>query len=208
MRNECGYVGRMPYWNEAPDAGAFNESALVVEFGGEGCKENNYAVVDGPFANTTLHLGPGETNTPHLLTRKCDWWNSTRVGQTFVDAANARTTLAGFQSLLFATVHLDGHNAVGGDMTDIQTAPNDPLFWLHHSYIDYLWWKWQGNNETRIYDPEGAGYETQVEPLTGFVETKEATVLNMFGVLPNGTACIQCCRIASEFSPSDRSDKS
>ncbi|KAK0448654.1 hypothetical protein EV421DRAFT_1475578 [Armillaria borealis] len=187
VRNECGYVGRMPYWNEPPDAGAFNESALVSEFGGEGFKENNYAVVNGPFANITLHLGPGMANTPHLLTRECNWWNSTRVGQAFVDAVNARTTFAGFQNLLFATIHRGGHNAVGGDMTDIQTAPNDPLFWLHHSYIDYLWWKWQGDNETRIFDREGAGYETQAEPKTGFVETSEATVLHMFDVLPNGT---------------------
>ncbi|SJK96983.1 uncharacterized protein ARMOST_00232 [Armillaria ostoyae] len=165
LRDTCAQRVRMPYWNEPPDAGAFNESALVSEFGGEGFKENNYAVVNGPFANITLHLGPGMANTPHLLTRECNWWNSTRVGQAFVDAVNARTTFAGFQNLLFATIHRGGHNAVGGD----------------------LWWKWQGDNETRIFDLEGAGYETQAEPKTGFVETSEATVLHMFDVLPNGT---------------------
>ncbi len=89
----------------------------MSEFGGEGFKENNYAIVNGPFANITLHLGPGMANTPHLLTRECNWWNSTRVGQAFVDAVNARTTFAGFQNLLFATIHRGGHNAVGGDVS-------------------------------------------------------------------------------------------
>ena len=26
------------------------------------------------------------------------------------------------------------------------TSPNDPLFWLHHCYIDKLWAEWQEKN--------------------------------------------------------------
>lgn len=32
-----------------------------------------------------------------------------------------------------------------------------------------VWWKWQGRNDTRIHDLEGAGNETQAEPATGYV---------------------------------------
>lgn len=34
------------------------------------------------------------------------------------------------------------HNAVGGKMGDPNTAAQDPIFWLHHAYIDYLWDQW------------------------------------------------------------------
>ncbi|KAG7439575.1 uncharacterized protein BT62DRAFT_1013721 [Guyanagaster necrorhizus] len=162
--NECGYTGRIPYWNEAPDTGAFNEFALVWEFGGEGSKENKYAVVDGPFANITLHLGSGEIDTPHLLTWECDWWNSTWGFKTCF-----------LQPFIAVAV-------IPSKMNNIRTAPNDPLFWLHHSYTGYATMvEMARNNETRIYDLLGAGHETQAEPKTG------KTVLNLLGVLPNGT---------------------
>lgn len=30
-----------------------------------------------------------------------------------------------------------------GDMSKADTAPNDPIFWLHHSNIDRIWCEWQ-----------------------------------------------------------------
>jgi hypothetical protein len=37
------------------------------------------------------------------------------------------------------------HAAVGGENGDMTTmqSPNDPIFWLHHSNVDRLWWEWQ-----------------------------------------------------------------
>jgi len=34
------------------------------------------------------------------------------------------------------------HMWVGGSMTPF-TSPNDPVFWLHHCYVDRLWSDWQ-----------------------------------------------------------------
>ena len=28
------------------------------------------------------------------------------------------------------------------------TSPNDPVFFLHHAYIDYLWEKWKAQHPT------------------------------------------------------------
>ncbi len=28
------------------------------------------------------------------------------------------------------------------------TSPNDPVFFLHHTYIDYLWDRWKGQHPT------------------------------------------------------------
>ena len=31
-------------------------------------------------------------------------------------------------------------------MVNVQLSPGDPLFWLHHTWLDSLWWKWQSKN--------------------------------------------------------------
>ncbi len=95
----------------------------LAEFGGEGLEENDYVIVDGPFANLTRNLGPGATNTPHLLTRQMSWWNTTLANQTYFDKVNAQTTFALFQSTLNPTIHTAGHRGVGGD---VSTDDDDP----------------------------------------------------------------------------------
>ena len=59
--------------------------------------------------------------------------------------------------------HHDGvHRWVGGrdgHMGGLETSPQDPVFWLHHSYIDYLWEKFRerqkrlGINSEKDYPP-------------------------------------------------------
>ncbi|PBK80796.1 Di-copper centre-containing protein [Armillaria gallica] len=192
LRNECGYTGAIPYWNEAVDAGAFAASPVLLDFGGNGSEENDWAVIDGPFANLTRTLS-ATAGTSHLLAREVDETTSIRVGPTYVDALLALDTLAEFRhslGVVAATdigIHVDGHAGVGGDMVNVATSPNDPLFWMHHGFVDYLWWKWQGDNETRINDLNNLGYESQKEPATGYVETNGATVLYMFDIIPNAT---------------------
>ena len=53
-------------------------------------------------------------------------------------------TFTGFQTLLEGTVHGGTHNAVGGDMAG-SASPTDPLFWLHHAFIDKTWADWQSS---------------------------------------------------------------
>lgn len=54
-------------------------------------------------------------------------------------------------------------------MTDVDSSPGDPVFYLHHAYLDRLYWQWQqlkpstnlyaiGGNTT-IHEP-AAGWET------------------------------------------------
>ena len=42
-----------------------------------------------------------------------------------------------------ARTHNTGHNIVGGYMMNPVFSPNDPLFWLHHAYVDRTWARWQ-----------------------------------------------------------------
>jgi hypothetical protein len=57
------------------------------------------------------------------------------------------------------TPHNTVHDAIGGLMGNVQTAAQDPIFWIHHSNIDRLWneWliKWGG-----VRDPVGDAWWT------------------------------------------------
>jgi tyrosinase len=47
------------------------------------------------------------------------------------------------------TPHNVVHTTVGGRtglMSNILTAAQDPIFWLHHANIDRLWWQWMRQN--------------------------------------------------------------
>ena len=73
-------------------------------------------------------------------------WDPTQLAHKS-DLAAARSytgTFAGFQTLLEGTVHGGTHNAVGGDMAG-SASPTDPLFWLHHAFIDKVWAEWQAS---------------------------------------------------------------
>jgi tyrosinase len=37
-------------------------------------------------------------------------------------------------------------------MGDPLNSINDPLFFMHHGAMDYLWAIWQGNDEKRLHD--------------------------------------------------------
>lgn len=41
-------------------------------------------------------------------------------------------------------------------MADLIDSPNDPMFFLHHAYLDKLWWEWQiANYPARLYEMGG-----------------------------------------------------
>jgi tyrosinase len=94
---------------------------------------------------TDRHIPPA-LDDPTLLTR---WsvsriWDPTQLASP-IDLAAVRTfagTFTGFQTLLEGSIHSDTHNAVGGDMAG-RASPTDPLFWLHHAFIDKTWAEWQ-----------------------------------------------------------------
>lgn len=90
-------------------------------------------------------------------------------------------------------------------MLDITRSPADPLFYLHHTYLDYLWWQWQSVDlSTRLTDMTGQNVPTDtsllidddfVFPIATLEENNgdsgNETTLNhtlwMAGLVPNAT---------------------
>lgn len=41
-------------------------------------------------------------------------------------------------------------------MVNVALSPGDPIFFLHHAYIDKIWWEWQELDiEARLIDMSG-----------------------------------------------------
>ena len=53
-------------------------------------------------------------------------------------------------------LHNRVHVWVGGDMLP-GTSPNDPVFFLHHCFVDKIWADWQADNPSEDYLPQTGG---------------------------------------------------
>ncbi|KAF4537765.1 Amino acid transporter [Lasiodiplodia theobromae] len=147
LQTECGYNGSQPYWNELEDAeaGPLNESAVfdTVTGFGSGNVDANGCVTDGPFVNLTIHLNLTSTDANLCLTRDLNQSEFNLANSTYVDECQAIDTYADSWNCWGTNPHLAGHFGVGGTMLDVVSSPGDPLFYLHHTNLDRLWWRWQ-----------------------------------------------------------------
>ncbi|KAJ3455982.1 hypothetical protein MRS44_017464 [Fusarium solani] len=148
LQSECGYKGGQPYWDEVRDLEALNESVVFdpdTGFGGQG----DNCVNDGPFANLTLHLNATSKNVNECLTREFSPDGFQNGQQVYIDEC------------LNTTNYVDASNATSSDPISPGTLlwgayPGDPLFFLHHTYHDRLWWQWQQDDlENRLTDIGG-----------------------------------------------------
>ncbi|EFP87180.2 uncharacterized protein PGTG_13399 [Puccinia graminis f. sp. tritici CRL 75-36-700-3] len=181
LRDECNYRGRMPYWDEQRDAGNFRNSEFLRDFGGPG--DERGMVTQGPFANFEINLGPGFQNVRRRLHRQINETASAMAGPQYYQKLMAQPTFASFLNEIRQHSHIAGHNGVGGELGDVQTAAVDSIFFNHHLYIDWLWASWQeADPQARIFDLRGAGYETQANPTQ---ETNLLTTLKFLGLAPD-----------------------
>lgn len=94
LRNECGYTGPMPWWDETKDAGKFHSAPVFTEayFGHGVLKSGNSGtcITSGAFKNTNLYIGPGQAaNNKHCLSRAVDESLSAVITTSFVNSCNS-----------------------------------------------------------------------------------------------------------------------
>jgi tyrosinase len=158
------------YWQEQRDAGAFKRSVVldpVYGFGGDGSGVKG-CITNGPFVNYTNHLGPSYEITDHCIDRRLDDTTSQNSSQKEVDNCLAKTDWLSAWSCIEAAPHRGGHGGVGGQVCDEilfmllhepllimyqmlngVSSPGDPLFYLHHTWLDKIWADWQNLNPSK-----------------------------------------------------------
>jgi tyrosinase len=73
--------------------------------------------------------------------------------------------------------HAYGHNGIGGVMSDVSASPSDPVFWMHHSFIDHSFRIWQNVAASRTTTINGV--DVNGNPLNMNYE------ISMGGIMPN-----------------------
>lgn len=68
----------------------------------------------------------------------------------------SRTGYAAFWSELESAIHNPPHRWVGGQMRTA-ASPRDPVFYLHHAWIDLLWTRWQAAHPSAAFVSSTAG---------------------------------------------------
>ncbi|KAI9291217.1 Di-copper centre-containing protein, partial [Neoconidiobolus thromboides FSU 785] len=135
----------LPYWDWSIDAQDPERSVVFKIFGGNG-KGRDKCVTDGPFANSIMRV-PNR----HCLRRDFDDGNkiSSLISTEALELILSRSkTFDQFRKQIEGNPHGAVHMNIGGDRGDFNTmySPNDPIFYLHHVFIDLLWFEWQERN--------------------------------------------------------------
>ncbi len=164
----------VPYWDwtrdRTPKAAPWTDDLL----GGTG-RRSDRQVMTGPFAhrNGTWTIRVGFTDTP-FLQRDLGRSQNPIALPTARDVAGAladpvydtapwnSTSAKGFRNKLEGwgpgrgaaswRNHNRVHRWVGGQMVGGASA-NDPVFWMHHAFVDLLWSRWQRRHPNARYLP-------------------------------------------------------
>lgn len=136
----------VPYWDWASDAQDPAISTVWNRLGGSVRDSENRptCIPFGSFENMqTSHT------TPHCVSRgfisgqsgsfiTLDNWLTI---QALIDSD---VTYPRFGAALEST-HGSPHVGIGGDMAVLGTAPNDPIFFSHHAFVDRIYGEWEDN---------------------------------------------------------------
>ena len=143
----------LPYWdwNYSGASNPFTGDFL----GGDGDLAQGGRVTTGPFAVTTgafeIRVWDDAVGDPALRRELGDDGTSWLPGPSDVSAGLAKTPYwsgpSCFERVAEGVLHNPVHRWVGGNMADA-TSPNDPVFFLHHAYLDLLWERWKQQHPT------------------------------------------------------------
>lgn len=136
-----------------------------------------------PYWNSTVDTSPSDPLWDNAFLGQFDaaWGLGRALGAAILPTPEqVQTTLAlgtydVFWENLESTIHNSPHNWVSGVMASL-ASPGDPVFYLHHCWIDLLWAQWQLLNPGAEFVSSGAGSGLN-DPMTS-VSTTPADVLD------------------------------
>lgn len=144
-------------------------------------------VTSGPFANYQTTFAPIDIGValsggplpatafdynPTCLVRDLNSYvANTWTTQAEVDAALASPDIATFQAAINGNVtggnlglHLGAHFSVGGIASNLFSSPQDPIWYLLHSYMDKVYTTWQDENPDAALGVSGTETFSNVPP--------------------------------------------
>ncbi|KAF5871960.1 putative gmc oxidoreductase protein [Botrytis fragariae] len=147
-------ITNSPVWdNELGFGGNGDPNSEVIDSRGIG-----QCVVDGPFALLSVPY-IGSKHSRHCLSRSfntTDSSESLKIKPYVLNQLMDTDDYEKFNLGLENTAHNSIPHMIRGDFS-MFTAPYDPVFFLHHTQLDRLWWLWQQKDiQSRLYQYRGA----------------------------------------------------
>jgi len=136
----------LPYWNWQISG---TDNPFTSNFmGGNGDNTQNQQVTTGPFSNNQsqfiVSVWDEETGSAGL---RRDFGVSGMLppAEAVISALNTTSYWmepGGWENVSERALHDPVHAWIGGSMGEA-SSPNDPIFFLHHCYLDLLWERWK-----------------------------------------------------------------
>jgi hypothetical protein len=193
----------LPYWDWTYDAAKPMES-IVLSPDWFGSSSGGDCIPDGPFKDWQVKVP-----NPHCLSRG---YKPGQFQETYISSGTLATLLRGAKNMeeLTRNINIQPHGAVhvalGGDMQE-KHSPNDPLFYLHHAFVDKVWYDWQnsGGGEDFPWDknvqvkPWGQKVSDWLKPTAGCITYKQPVAIRGGG--SNGNNSFQFVQPAVPEKP-------
>ncbi|KAI3316860.1 Di-copper centre-containing protein [Xylariaceae sp. AK1471] len=172
LREECGFNRAMPWWDETKNAGNFAASDIFSNawFGNLPAKTANNqgtCIQSGEFSGDTLHVGPGSANQNHCLSRAADESQTAQCNSDFTNSCLSMNAYDDFRHCFELGPHGYGHNGIGAVMAEVSSSVGDPIFFMHHLFVDHTFRIWQNANPSRLTTISGcADANSPCTPIT------------------------------------------
>ncbi|KAL5116377.1 hypothetical protein ACEQ8H_005725 [Pleosporales sp. CAS-2024a] len=177
LRRECGFDRNLPWWDESRYSGNFAASSIFSDQWYGGINANGNCITNGQFANLAINVGPGTSNQVHCLARNNDNSKTINTNSQMVDGCNQQKDYANMAACQEGGAHAWGHNGIGAVMQDVYGSPGDPVFFLHHAFVDRNLRIWQNSDPSRVNNIDGTDHSGNALTL--------ATTINVYGILPD-----------------------
>ncbi len=143
----------LPFWDWTLNGP--NDPFTSSFLGGNGDRAQDDRVVTGPFAQQAgrfdVKIWDLDIGDPGLRREFGNEAGAHLPDNDQVSAALSKTPYAGgpdsWVNFCEGMLHDPVHRWVGGNMS-FPTSPNDPVFFLHHCYLDLLWERWKRQHPT------------------------------------------------------------
>jgi tyrosinase len=157
----------IPYWDWSKDSQAPETSEIFSQnyFGGNGDSQTG-CVNSGYFSGWQVQI-------PEVKCLQRKFNGGDKIGSWYSPAMienllkNSRESYDQFRVALEGSPHASPHSNIGGDMSQMYST-NDPLFFMHHAFVDLIWWEWQQRNPNLALTYNGDNNNTPDEVLIPF----------------------------------------
>ncbi|KAJ1338890.1 hypothetical protein BSLG_006527 [Batrachochytrium salamandrivorans] len=175
LRDVCKYKAPLPYWDWTIDSQAPERSPIFAPsfMGGNGAPGTE-CLQNGPFVGLSGHFKKTCIKRKFNLRDKIFPFPTKAIVQTILRKKDFPT----FQRNLQNTPHAIVHISIGGDMGKLAYSTGDPVFFLHHAFVDAVYWTY---TVRETLNTQGGGrfcyrYSNSIIPKSHTLEKRGDTV--------------------------------